>query len=125
VIAEALALIVAEDGAGRVEMITPFTPDKLEELVDGYLEVVDGKYGADRWIAYADEEGKLKKRRYNSAATELATALGWRKQRDDYLVGTIVFCGLVQSGPSVIETHVPTSVLTLAAAKGIVKGGQE
>ena len=67
--------------------------DTLRGLVGGgWLEGVspDGRW-TPRWMAYVDEEGKIKGLPINVAATTLAKRLGWPE--GDYLVGTVVFVG--------------------------------
>jgi hypothetical protein len=63
----------------------------LQDLVGGWVEAI----GDSEWVAYCDEEGKIKDppRPPNPGATFLAGALGWRWQAGDYLAGTVVFLG--------------------------------
>ena len=51
------------------------TLEKLQELVDGYIEIVNVKVKGNRLLMVIDEEGKLKDKPENDRATMLYRAL--------------------------------------------------
>jgi hypothetical protein len=86
----------------------------LQRHVGGYIEAV----GATRdWVAYGNEEGRLRGMAANAVATAILHELG---SRIPVVVGPVVFCGLhvvdPENGPE--ETDVPFDVLQQAAKYG-------
>lgn len=76
----------------EVEDLT--TTPKLEYLqkaVGGYIEAIPGftKLNGEPCVAFCDEEGKLKGKPYNAAATQLWTQC-FKGPIDDVLVGDIL-----------------------------------
>lgn len=59
-----------------------FTLEELQALVGGYIQVVNTN---DRRVMVVDEEGKLKDKPYNQAATRL-----YKYGTDDRIVGDVV-----------------------------------
>lgn len=88
---------------------------ELQKLVGGFIEGVSG-FGD--WVAYVDEEGKLKMSPTNPRATVLAHVHGWPK--GDIICGPAVFLG--RNGPE--ETSVPEWIVAtcddIEADMGIV-----
>jgi hypothetical protein len=121
------ALIVRPDGTARVtnQMPATDTGDDFEQLtwlqrqVGGFIEpITPSDSWLNPWIAYCDEEGKLKHYPSNVRATELARMAGWYSPLDR-LVGTVVFTGfgLVATGDDAgtgMSTDVPDDLLQVA-----------
>ena len=79
-------LYVPANGDPEVVTMEP-TLRNFRALIDGYLEAISGT----GWMAYVDEEGKLKRRPENPLATLLAHEHGW--PNGDVLVGDVAFLG--------------------------------
>jgi hypothetical protein len=62
------------------------------------------------WVAYCDEEGKMKGQPYNRRATDLVDSMGLSYGQ---LVGTVVFVG--PPDPEGDNTDVPAWLIKLAA----------
>lgn len=90
-------LYVPASGDAEVVTMEPSLRN-FRALIDGYLEAISGR----GWMAYVDEEGKLKHRPENPLATLLAHEHGW--PNGDVLVGDVAFLG-PPDGPA--ETSVP------------------
>lgn len=107
------ALYVLEASVAAVVDVEP-TLEQLKVAVGGWLEGVSGA-DAD-WHAYCDEEGKLKGKSPNVAATRLARSLGW--PIGDVIVGDVIFLGNGSDGQ---EADVPATVLDRARLLGMIE----
>jgi hypothetical protein len=88
-------LVIAPGIAPTLSVVDDPTLDFWQGIVDGYIEPIspaDSDSGA--WGAFCDEEGKIKGKPLNIAATAFADVIGWMGLAwGDALVGTVVFCG--------------------------------
>ena len=99
------ALVIQTDGGHEVVDIEP-TLEAFKEAVGGWLEPVSS--GED-WLAYVDEEGRIKQLPINTRATALARHLGWP---GDFLVGPVVFVGQERRGEDgAVEVSVPPRIV--------------
>lgn len=80
----ALGMVIQPDGTTDVKIMED---EEVAAEVGGYLEAI---HGPD-WIAYCDEDGKLKGLERNEPATKTARYFGWKGA--DVLVGPVVFMG--------------------------------
>jgi hypothetical protein len=106
------ALIIPPDGNGEVRDIEPDLDSMKEAIGGGWLEAVSG----GDWVAYLDEEGKLKRLPVNVPASALARALGWPV--GDVMCGTVMFVGPADSHG--YDQSVSGEVVEMARRAGIV-----
>lgn len=108
------ALIIDPDGDTRIEIIDS-SWQSIKNLIDGWLEAVGGVLG--EWIAYGDEEGRLKLLDPNPRAAALIVAAGGTPVP---VVGRVVFVGTVPSGDEdgYTDGNVPQSLRDLAFSAG-------
>lgn len=81
---------VMENGCAYFD-VTPkdgkmFTLEEAQAMVGGYIEVVHLNEGK---ILVCDEEGRIKQKRVNKNATEVAYKLGYKGH---FLVGDVLIC---------------------------------
>jgi hypothetical protein len=89
----------------------------IRAQVGGDVQTIGGRYlGAD-WIAFANEEGKLRGLPLNERATALVQLLGWNSRPGDYLVGTVVLAGK--------NASVPAEVVRAARESGLAVLGPD
>ena len=82
----------------------------FQEIVGGYIEVVASGSG---WIAYGDEEGRLKGYESNISASSFAVEIGGYPP--DILVGPVVFVGY-DGGPD--EVSLSEEIINLWLSDG-------
>lgn len=86
------ALIVQPDGTTTIQSIDPHW-QSIKSIVGGWLENVGGVMG--EWIAYGDEEGRLKSLDPNPMATAIIASAGGIPVP---VCGTVVFVGMRHVG---------------------------
>lgn len=110
------ALVTHADG--QVELVDDMPNGSaltwLQTTVGGYIEGIGGYVGDAEWMAYCDEEGKMKSKPINAVATRLAHLAGWPV--GDVLCGTVVFVGLDADGDN---ADVPDSLVALGNDAGL------
>lgn len=79
-----LAAVVQPSGETDIQSVDP---NKLREVVGGWIELI----GGDDWYAAVDEEGRLKGLDPNMPGTLMARHFGW--SNGEVLVGPVVFFG--------------------------------
>lgn len=88
------SIVVSIPGlAPQVSQIS-LTAENLQGLIGGYLEALP--LGRLDVVAFADEEGKLKRRSVNTAGLALYESLGGDAL--DFIAGPVVFCGMDEEG---------------------------
>lgn len=109
------ALVVTPDGTAHTEHIDAGFQSIKALLDDGWLEAVSGVRG--EWIAYADEEGRLKHLQPNGLAAGIIMASGGNPVAP---VGNVVFVGerWVGGEDGYAESDVPKEMLELVFPLG-------
>jgi hypothetical protein len=104
---------ISAEGDVETREVTPGDLDAYRAMIDGgWLEVIQGQ----GWIAFMDEEGKLKELPVNTVATMSAKYLGW--SIPDSLCGPVVFGGTPDANgmDTEVEEHVVTVISGVHAA---------